>query len=131
VRALALGLALAASAASAEAPRVNYMLQCQGCHGPDGRGAPGTVPTLEGVGRFLAVPGGREYLVRVPGSSQSALDDAGLAEVLNWMIREFDPRDFAPYTAEEVSRVRRPPLDDVDAVRRGLLRELEAPSPPR
>jgi mono/diheme cytochrome c family protein len=131
VRPLALGLALAASAASAEAPRVDYMLQCQGCHGADGRGAPGTVPSLEGVGRFLAAPGGREYLVRVPGSSQSALDDAALAAVLNWMIREFDPRDFVPYTAEEVSRVRRPPLDDVDAVRRELLQKLEEVSPPR
>jgi mono/diheme cytochrome c family protein len=131
VRAIALGLALVAGAALAEAPRIDYMLQCQGCHGADGRGAPGTVPSLEGVGRFLAAPGGREYLVRVPGSSQSALDDAELAEVLNWMIREFDPRDFTPYTGEEVSRVRRPPLDDVDAVRRGLLRELEAPSPRR
>ena len=126
MRAIALGLALAASAAHAETPRVNYMLQCQGCHGADGRGA-GTVPSLEGVGRFLAAPGGREYLVRVPGSSQSALDDAELAEVLNWILREFDPRDFVPYTAAEVSRVRRPPLDDVDAVRRELERSLAAP----
>jgi mono/diheme cytochrome c family protein len=124
VRRLVLALCLGASAAHAEAPRIDYMLQCQGCHGAAGRGAPGTVPSLAGVGRFLAVPGGREYLVRVPGSSQSALDDAELAEVLNWMIREFDPRDFAPYTAEEVARVRRPPLDDVEAVRRELERRL-------
>ena len=119
-------LCVGASAAHAETPRVNYMLQCQGCHGADGRGAPDTVPSLEGVGRFLAAPEGREYLVRVPGSSQSALDDAALAEVLNWMIREFDPRDFAPYTAEEVARVRRPPLDDVDAARRELERRIGA-----
>ncbi len=97
------------------------MLQCQGCHGAEGRGTPGTVPSLEGMGRFLGVPGGREYLVRVPGSSQSSLDDAELAEVLNWMVREFDSRDFVPFTAEEVARVRRPPLDDVEAVRRRLL----------
>lgn len=131
MRAIALGLALAASAAHGESPRVNYMLQCQGCHGSDGRGAPGTVPSFEGVGRFLAAPGGREYLVRVPGSSQSALDDAELAEVLNWMIREFDPRDFAPYTADEVSRVRRPPLDDVEAVRRELERAIQRTTVPR
>jgi mono/diheme cytochrome c family protein len=128
VKRIAFALCIGASAAHAETPRVNYMLQCQGCHGAEGRGAPGTVPTLAGVGRFLAVPGGREYLVRVPGSSQSALADAELAEVLNWMIREFDPRDFAPYTAEEVARVRRPPLDDVTAARRELLQKLgEAP----
>ena len=119
-------LCLGAGAAHAGNPQVDYMLQCQGCHGAEGRGAPGTVPSFAGVGRFLAVPGGREYLVRVPGSSQSALDDAGLAEVLNWLIRRFDPRDFAPYTAEEVARVRRPPLDDVEAVRRELERRLAA-----
>ena len=119
-------LCLGAGAAHAGNPQVDYMLQCQGCHGAEGRGASGTVPSFAGVGRFLAVPGGREYLVRVPGSSQSALDDAQLAEVLNWMIRRFDPRDFAPYTAEEVARVRRPPLDDVEAVRRELERRLAA-----
>jgi mono/diheme cytochrome c family protein len=125
VRAIALALCLAASAARAESPRVNYMLQCQGCHGAAGGGAPGTVPSLAEVGRFLEVPGGREYLVRVPGSSQSALTDAELAEVLNWMVREFDPREFAPFTAAEVARVRRPPLDDVEGVRRELLRAIE------
>jgi mono/diheme cytochrome c family protein len=128
VKRLVAALCLGAGAAHAAEPRVDYMLQCQGCHGAEGRGAPGTVPSFAGVGRFLAAPGGREYLVRVPGSSQSALDDAELAEVLNWMIRRFDPRDFVPYTAEEVTRVRRPPLDDVEAVRRELLQELgEAP----
>lgn len=121
MRRVALAIFVAAGAAHAETPRVDYMLQCQGCHGAEGRGAPGTVPSLEGVGRFLGVPGGREYLVRVPGSSQSSLDDAELAEVLNWMVREFDSRDFVPFTAEEVARVRRPPLDDVEAVRRRLL----------
>jgi len=66
--------------------------------------------------------------VRVPGSSQSALSDAELAEVLNWMVREFDPRDFVPYGAEEVARVRRPPLDDVDGVRRELLQRIDEAS---
>jgi mono/diheme cytochrome c family protein len=128
VKRLVAALCLGAGAAHAGKPQVDYMLQCQGCHGAEGRGAPGTVPSLAGVGRFLAVPGGREFLVRVPGSSQSALDDGELAEVLNWMIRRFDPRDFAPYTAEEVARVRRPPLDDVEAVRGELLQRLgEAP----
>ena len=86
---LALG---GASAASAETPQILYMLQCQGCHLADGTGAPGAVPSLEGMGRFLSVPGGREYLVRVPGSAQSPLSDLELAEVLNWMLREFGDR---------------------------------------
>jgi hypothetical protein len=118
----------AAPAVSAEAPQILYMLQCQGCHLADGTGAPGSVPSLEGLARFLAVPGGREYLVRVPGSAQSPLSDLELAEVLNWMLREFGPAEiaatFAPFSADEVAGVRHPPLTDVESVRRDLLRRL-------
>jgi hypothetical protein len=64
---------LAAAGARGADPRVDYMLQCQGCHLADGSGAPGAVPDLRGsLGRFLGVPGGREYLVRVPGAAQSS-----------------------------------------------------------
>lgn len=111
-------------------PHVDYMLHCQGCHGADGRGSPGAVPSLQNqVGRFLRAPGGREYLIRVPGSAQSALGDAELAELLNWMIHGFGPEDadFTPFSAEEVSRHRARPLVDVEAVRRDLLRRIEAP----
>jgi mono/diheme cytochrome c family protein len=122
------GLTLAlggTSAATAETPQVLYMLQCQGCHLADGTGAPGSVPSLEGLERFLAVPGGREYLVRVPGSAQSPLSDLELAAVLNWMLREFGPAEiaatFVPFSADEVAGVRQPPLTDVESVRRDLL----------
>ncbi len=114
----------------AATPALDYMLHCRGCHLADGTGSPGAVPSLAGiVGKFLSVPGGREYLVRVPGSAQSALTDASLAGVLNWMIREFGPaavsRDFVPFDAEEVSRYRDPPLTDVEDLRRELLRRIE------
>jgi len=131
LKVLAVGIALlfGATGASAESPELNYMLQCQGCHLPDGSGTPGKVPALAGsMARFGAVPGGREFLVRVPGSAQSPLDDADLAELLNWMLRRFGPAeeaaDFAPYSADEVARLRRAPLTDVDSVRRDLLEEL-------
>jgi len=122
-------LSLAATSASAESPRIDYMLQCQGCHRADGSGSPGSVPRLDGqMGRFLGVSGGREYLIRVPGSAQSPLDDAALAAVLNWMIREFGPaetsRALAPFTAEEVAQHRHPPLTDVEVVRAKLLERL-------
>jgi len=113
-------------------PAVDYMLECQGCHGADGRGSLGAVPSLQDqVGRFLRVPGGREYLIRVPGSAQSALADADLAGVLNWMIRRFGPTsaDFMPFSADEVSRQRARPLVDVETVRRDLLRRIGASSP--
>ena len=128
---VALLLPLASAAAD---PHVDYMLQCQGCHLHDGGGTPGAVPPLAGsVGRFLAVPGGREFLVRVPGSSQSPLDDARLAAVLNWILVRFDPQalpaDFSPFSAEEVARIRRPPLTDVEGERRRLLSRIGEPAP--
>jgi hypothetical protein len=126
---LALWVALAAGIGRAEDPRIDYMLQCQGCHLADGAGTPGGVPPLKDfVGRFLEVPGGRAFLIRVPGSAQSPLDDARLAAVLNWMVRRFGPprvaADFRPFTADEVARHRRPPLADVEAVRRELVRRM-------
>ena len=54
----------------------NYQMFCQGCHTPDGAGAV-TVPRMKDhVGYFLEIPEGREYLVRVPGSATSALNDS-------------------------------------------------------
>jgi mono/diheme cytochrome c family protein len=129
--ALALGCAaLAWDARAARDPAIDYMLQCQGCHAPDGSGAPGAVPDLRGsLARFAQVPGGREYLIRVPGSAQSPLSDAELAAVLNWMIRTFGPADAArevpAFSAEEVKRHRRPPLLEVGRVRSELLHRIE------
>jgi hypothetical protein len=111
----------------AEPPAFNYVLHCQGCHLADGAGTPGSgIPALAGsVGRFVRVPEGREYLTRVPGVAQSPLDDAALAELLNWVLHHFSaaelPADFVPYTAEEIGRGRRLPLTDVEGVRRRLL----------
>jgi len=103
----------------------DYMLQCQGCHMADGRGSPGSVPDLRGnLDLFLGVPGGREYLMQVPGSAQSPLSNEKLAEVLNWMIREFGSPEvasnFTAFTADEV-RLNREPLADVEPVRKILL----------
>ena len=112
-------------------PQVDYMLHCRGCHGPNGEGAPGAAPVMRGqVGKFLSAPGGREYLIRVPGTAQSELDDARTAALLNWILRQFSPDelppDFTPYSAAEVTRHRHPPLTDVVAVRRELMRAIQA-----
>jgi mono/diheme cytochrome c family protein len=124
---LAALLGLAAPAAAD--PRLDYMLHCRGCHGPDGGGAPGAAPTFrERLGRFLALPEGRAYLVRVPGTAQSELDDARTAALLNWMLAEFSPAavpaDFTPYEAAEVARLRAKALLDPAAERRRLLHAL-------
>ena len=132
-RAAAVLLALAPGAAAAEGtsgPALDYAVTCQGCHRADGAGTPGTVPALAGsVGKFLRVPGGREFLVRVPGVAQAPLDDTALAAVLNWMLDRFGrddvPKGVVPYTAEEVNQLRRRPLTDVVGARRHLVEALE------
>ena len=108
----------------------NYTMECQGCHAADGSGSVSSVPSLKDrVARFLAVPGGREFLVQVPGAAQAPLDDAALADVLNWMLREFGPADvaqrFAPYSAEEVARLRRKPLTEISLTRAALIRQID------
>ena len=120
------GLALAAllhsAPATSETPEVLYMLNCQGCHRPDGSGLPGAVPSLAELSRFLATPEGRAYLVQVPGSANAPLSDGELAVVLNWMARRFAPGAVArPYTAEEVALHRATRLEDVVAARRRIL----------
>jgi hypothetical protein len=110
-------------------PSFNYILHCQGCHLADGRATPGKIPALIGAGRFLAVEGGREFLVQVPGVSLSVIDDRELAELLNWMLYRFSPgempADFEPYTAQEVARYRRTALVEVEKVRAKLIAAFE------
>src|SRR3990172_7929700 len=117
-------LCLTVRADGASSPRINYMLHCQGCHLMDGSGTPEKVPALKNAADlFLHVAGGREYLIQVPGTSQSALTDAEVAAVLNWILENFSkeelPADFIPYSTEEISRFRRQPLANVSAVRAG------------
>src|SRR5580700_6694051 len=107
-------------------PSVNYMLQCMGCHTPDGSGAAGRVPSIRStLLPFSAVTAGRQYLVQVPGASQSPLSNAELADLLNWMVENLsnEPRGvvFKRFTAAEVASYRRKPLVDVGATRERLL----------
>lgn len=91
--------------------RIDYLLHCAGCHLPDASGSPPEVPPLANeLGRIVAIPGGRDYVVRVPGASQAPINDRALAEVINWLLAEFNgttlPAAFEPLTAEEVHRSR-------------------------
>lgn len=131
MRPAVLFLLLAASSGWATEPaEADYMLNCQGCHLPDGSGFPARqVPDLRNqMGRFLSVPGGREFLVQVPGSAQTALNDADLARLLNWMLLRFSaaqlPADFQPYTAAEIGALRKQPLAQVSEVRSELLERI-------
>jgi mono/diheme cytochrome c family protein len=119
-----------AMAVATDDAQADYMLNCQGCHLADGSGFPARqVPALRNeVGKFLAVAGGREFLVQVPGSAQSNLSDARLAAVLNWLLQEFSaeqlPADFQPYQVEEVHRLRQSPLLEVAQPRAELIEKI-------
>lgn len=124
------GLGLAAGAGRAD-PALDYVLNCQGCHLPDGRGAPGRVPPLKDhVARFLALPEGRAFLIQVPGVARSALPDDRIAALMNWLVTRFDPEhlpaNFRPYTAEEVAALRAHPRAEVSAWRAELLDRIAA-----
>ena len=133
-RVVLLSLIALPSAAQAADPQIDFMLECQGCHLADGSGKPGEVPALrDSMARFLEVPGGREFIVQVPGSALAPLDDEQLANVLNWMLDEFGPRAIAaqspPYTAAEVGRLRATPLVDVAGARAALIERLPGETP--
>ena len=149
---LALGLAgamIAQAAAQPDSPGARvYAEQCAACHQPNGDGANGVFPPLRGhVGELYAAEGdeinGRDYLPRVllhgltgpivvdgetyDGNMPAwgeALDDAQIAEVLNYLLTELDPAPeaFRAYTAEEVEALRDPALSgrDVHRLRQGL-----------
>jgi mono/diheme cytochrome c family protein len=135
----------AASASAADAPAgvtdpqrawQNWTLNCQGCHRMDGSGSAATAPSIAGtVAKFLWVPGGREYLIRVPGVATSPLADADLAEVMNWMLWRFDrtdlPARFEPFTAAEIGPLRGRPLRlEASRMRSDLLAQAQAQGSP-
>jgi hypothetical protein len=69
------------------------------------------------LGYFLEVPGGRGFLIQVPGIAHAPISDAEIAELLNHILRKFSleqiPSSFVPYTPEEVGAVRRSRADVV------------------
>ncbi|MBN8847777.1 MULTISPECIES: cytochrome C [unclassified Sphingomonas] len=94
---------------------VDYKLKCQGCHRIDGSGDDFSNPPMRGtLALFLTVPGGREFIGRVPGVATADLDDARLANLVNWTLYTFDPQhvpaSFRPYTAAEIGALRQNPL---------------------
>lgn len=129
-------LAMMTAAYAEEAPgvgnarraKMNWMLNCQGCHQPDATGSAGGAPAMaHDVARFLTVDGGREYLTRVPGVANAGLANDQLAELLNWTLATFDkehlPADFTPFTTEELAAGRSHPLVSEAPVMREALRQ--------
>jgi len=113
-------------------PEFLYELHCSGCHKRDGSGQGVFVPRLQGqIAQFLHKPGGREFLIQVPGVSQSMLSDKQVAQVTNWALVRFDsenmPANFKPITEKEVASLRQKPLSDASRVRALVLAGAGAP----
>jgi mono/diheme cytochrome c family protein len=128
--ALACALAGAAPALAQDGGQGLFADVCAACHQDDGRGVPGVYPPLaDSIGRFVRLPDGRAYLarmliygmfgpIRVEDRPYNGLmpppgfDDAEIAAVLNYALTELSgeqpPRDFAPFTAEEVGGYHEP-----------------------
>lgn len=118
-----------ASELNRERAHFNYQMFCQGCHAPGGASVDQSVPRMKDhVGTFIETRQGREFLVRVPGSATSSLDDEELAEVLNWIVVEFSGdslvSSFEYYTANEVGDLRQAPLNEVANYRAQLLADI-------
>ena len=114
-----------------ERAKYHYQMFCQGCHTPDGAGANAIPPLKDFMGYFLRSQRGREFLVLVPGSALSTLDDAELAEVLNWSIDNFagvslPAAGYIPYTSQEVAVLRTQPLQEIENHRASVLAEIAA-----
>ncbi|WP_061240762.1 hypothetical protein [Ectopseudomonas composti] len=111
---------------------VNYQLQCAGCHLGDGTGSKinDTPKMKDFVGNFLKVEGGREFLVRVPGMSQSALNNAQLADLLNWLLDKNGmagasmPEHYQPYSENEVARLRKVSMLNLPDTRAHLIEQM-------
>jgi mono/diheme cytochrome c family protein len=114
----------APTVATTGSARSLYVLNCGGCHGFDGAGSAG-VPDMRRLGDFLRVPGGREFVLKVPGVMGSGLDDAQVASVTNWVLNTLAaasiPPGHQPFDASEVKHARIVPLVDVRAARERLV----------
>ena len=68
---------------------------------------------------------GRTYITHVPGVMSNSMDDAETADVLHDTIDEWGDGG-AQLAGEEGTTRRREDLEDVDAFRRHVVRELQA-----
>ncbi len=99
--------------------RSDYIENCGGCHGVEGRSAPAQLPELRGrVGYFMCTPEARAYLIRLPNIAHSRItDNQQLADLVNFVIFDLGgtsaPPGSKPFTAAEVAHERQFALSSV------------------
>lgn len=104
-------LCLGSTAVNADNGHKNYLLHCRGCHTPTGAAIPAiNMPSLHELGPLLGSDEGRQYIVQIPGVAHTPLDDEEVAEVLNWIVKNFNAEAFTSgfklFTASEVAQAR-------------------------
>jgi hypothetical protein len=114
------------SISAGASPKSDYMIHCMGCHAMDGNGLPPEVPAFDStLGDIVGKPGGRAYLIQVPGASQSPIDDERLAKVLSWLLHQYAeddlPQNFRDISTLEVSKFRSVTLQNPALDRARLL----------
>lgn len=118
--------------------QTKFILRCGGCHGTLGQSPPLSVPQLRGLaGWFLCTPQARAYVIRLPNVSRAQLNDADLAEVMNFVTFQLGehsaPSNAIRFTADEVATIRTRPLNalPLNAYRRqivdGMIKRCGAP----
>lgn len=120
----------APSVSPVHSARALYVLHCAGCHSLDGSGSTSArVPDMRHLGQFLRVPGGREFLLQVPGVMGSGLNDEQVAQVTNWVLSSIAsasiPAQHRDFDAAEVNQARHKPLVDVAATRAQLVQRAQ------
>ena len=125
---LSIGVALAADGGRSAA--VNFVLHCSGCHGIDGSGYESAgVPNFRNSIEFFAIDEeGRTYLLHVPGLVNTNLSDTEIAEVLNYVVKQWSGTStagmFIRFTPAEVAERRARSVSDVVRLRRQIASRL-------
>ncbi len=105
-------MAAAGGDATIPAARFHYLESCGGCHGIEGVSSREHIPVLkDAVGKFLCTPAGRRYIVQLPNVAFADVDDATLAELMNYVIFQIGgsstPLYTKPFRTSEVGALRR------------------------
>lgn len=93
----------------------HFLQHCSSCHLVDGSGVPPEVPNLRlDLAKLLKSAAGRDFILRVPGVTETPLSSEEIANLLNWMIATFYPgvEEFEPFTSDEVEAGKGNPLYD-------------------
>jgi len=132
-------MALASMAFAGDGQAV-YSQYCASCHMANGQGTPGVFPPLANwLGYFVKSDDGREVLVHIAAFGMQGqisvqgktyngfmppyaqLSNEQIADLFNYILGEWNkdilPKDFKPFTADEVAKYRAKALTPADVLK--------------